>query len=367
MSRQPSIPQSDAFRAITALVSQGIRPTNARVREAFDGRGSPVVLERYITEWFERFGQQLGEKAGSVAAAPVDGDVRKHLESAAQAALREVDREMAKRTQALDERSKGLDHLHEQLSRREAELEQRERGLQETMDDLRQRATAADERRGAAVLAASQVGETLAATKAERDALREALATARAERDGLATRLAVVRTRHAEAQAGVGTLAGQIERLQADLDAAEERSRVAGAALEAIRGQLEASHATARRELLELTERHIAQQDRAAQDHQRALSAAHEAAAQARIAQTSLQEQLAAARAEVAAATEQRREILASLAAEREQLAASRRDADTLRARHAELDTARTKLDARVAALLDAIPALAKTQETKRP
>lgn len=56
MARSTQLEQTEVFAAIERLLVAGVYPTAARVREQLDGRGSPVVLQRFLGNWYEQHG-----------------------------------------------------------------------------------------------------------------------------------------------------------------------------------------------------------------------------------------------------------------------------------------------------------------------
>ena len=65
MPRMTQLSEAEVFAAIKDLVEHGEYPTSARLRERLEHRGSPVVLQRFLATWYERFGPELARKADS--------------------------------------------------------------------------------------------------------------------------------------------------------------------------------------------------------------------------------------------------------------------------------------------------------------
>ena len=143
MARSTTLEKTTVFAVIEGLLAAGEYPTAARVREQLDGRGSPVVLQRFLGDWYGEFGPELARKA---AAAPkgVAGGLQAELKRLTANAVQEVEAAQADRIAALDTRGAELDGREKNLKDREDKQDLRESAHAELLVDLRQQlATAA--------------------------------------------------------------------------------------------------------------------------------------------------------------------------------------------------------------------------------
>lgn len=213
MGRRPAVAQSEVFKAIEKLLDDGEYPTHARLRAAVGGRGSPIVLQRYIGEWYETNGPRLASKATPPSAEQLDVGIRQQLAKATETALAQFDATQAERIAALEARSAALDAVDSDLLAREQRLDARESAHAAHLAELR------------ALLEAA--ASTQARLEEARDLAIEQAGTYRAQVEALTAvgQLRVSELEQLQAVADhVPTLQAALERSQAD--AAREQARV---------------------------------------------------------------------------------------------------------------------------------------------
>lgn len=132
MGRKTDITRAEVADAIIAILAAGARPSWEAVRERVDQRGSPVVLNRMIAEWFEENGPALTQlvPAGEEVA------MRNNLRTLTDLAYAEFEAKQATRIAQLDERAAALDGREQNLADREAALDEREHGQREYIEHL---------------------------------------------------------------------------------------------------------------------------------------------------------------------------------------------------------------------------------------
>lgn len=129
MPRMTQLSEAEVFGAIKDLVERGEYPTSARLRERLDHRGSPVVLQRFLAAWYERFGPEMARKAEQAPKKTKTIGLEEELRRLTGEAMSEFERAKAARVAELDERARELNTLQELLSTREDILLNRERDL----------------------------------------------------------------------------------------------------------------------------------------------------------------------------------------------------------------------------------------------
>jgi colicin import membrane protein len=129
MGRLTQLTESEVFGVIRALLDDGSYPTAAAVRERLGGRGSPVVLQRFLADWYREHGPLLAQKASTHR--PAASGLRAHLHALTQEAMAEVDAAQASRVAELDRRHAELDEREARLLALTADLEARSRQLED--------------------------------------------------------------------------------------------------------------------------------------------------------------------------------------------------------------------------------------------
>lgn len=310
MGRVTSLTEAEAFGAIRALLEAGTYPTAAALREQLGGRGSPVVLQRFLADWYATHGPELAQKAAAHRPDPAGG-LRAQLQALTKEAMAEVDAAQAERVAALDRRQAALEEREARVEAREADLEVRTRRLDdremaqaELLQELRDQVARATQARDAARAAEVACTTALATAEGRLSVLDGQLAQARTDLQGLAelrAELASTREARDHAQALLATRTQERDaavkartQVEAALNDAQDAAAVARAADTEVRVAL----ATARQGLaaeqarvVDLTKRLAAQTDAlAALERQRvAVEAARdEAEAARRVAETAL-------------------------------------------------------------------------------
>lgn len=143
MPRQTELSEAEVFRAIEVLLANGDYPTSARLREALDHRGSPVVLQRFLGAWYAQHGPELAKRAAAAPAKTLAGGLQAELKRLTATAVQEVETAQAERIAALDARAAALDARDADLLAREQRLDARESAHAEHLVDLRAQLEAA--------------------------------------------------------------------------------------------------------------------------------------------------------------------------------------------------------------------------------
>lgn len=207
MPRMTQLAEAEVFAAIRDLVEQGEYPTSARLRERLEHRGSPVVLQRFLATWYERFGPELARKADSAPKKGKTTGLEAELRRLTADAVQEVEAAQRARVDALDHREQQLDEREKQLEAREANLLAREGKL--------------DERELAQHELVRTITASSAAATRDKDAALAALAAAEAQAAVHVARIADLE----RAVAHTETLKRELAGARADL--AREQARVA--------------------------------------------------------------------------------------------------------------------------------------------
>lgn len=137
MARTTALSKAEVFTAIEGLLAAGEYPTAARLRERLDRRGSPVVLQRFLSEWYTEHGADFAHKIERRRQVDGDGTIRAQLASATRDALAKFDAQQATRVAELDARAAALDHREAGLLEHERRLDEREIGQRELIDTLK--------------------------------------------------------------------------------------------------------------------------------------------------------------------------------------------------------------------------------------
>lgn len=166
MARTTALSRAEVFAAIEDLLASGEYPTAARLRERLDRRGSPVVLQRFLSEWYAEHGADFMLKVERRRQVDGDGTIRAQLASATRDALAKFDAQQAERVAALDARAAALDHREADLLAREQRLDEREIGQRDLIDTLK-----AD--RQGAITAQQETLEAAARLRTELEAERQ--------------------------------------------------------------------------------------------------------------------------------------------------------------------------------------------------
>ncbi len=242
MARTTALPQSDVFSAIEGLLAAGEYPTAARLRERLDRRGSPVVLQRFLSDWYAEHGADFVLKVERRRQADGGDTIRAQLASATRDALAKFDVQQAERVATLDARATALDQREADLLARDQRLDEREIGQRELIDTLK--------------------ADRQAALTAQQDA-RDAAARLQSE-------LEVERQRAGALAAQCEDLQRQLDRLQGDIrqaTAAGAEHQALAAATQAQLAGLQHQHAQTQSALASaqqalLSHQAIAQQER---------------------------------------------------------------------------------------------------------
>ena len=263
MARTPALLRSDVFRAIEALLAKGEYPTAARLREALDTPGgSPVVLQRYIGDWYEAHGPLLAQQAAKHPRRAAPTALREQLKALTQEALAEVDAAQAERVAALDRRQAALEDREAGVAAREADLEVRTRRLDdremaqaELLRELRDQVALATQARDAARAAEVACTTALATAEGRLSVLDGQLAQARIDLQGLGDlRIELASTREARDHAQALLVTRTQERdaalkARAQVEAALKNAQDAAAAAQAADTEVRVALATARQGL----------------------------------------------------------------------------------------------------------------------
>lgn len=237
MARSTHLDQAAVFAAIERLLVAGAYPTAARVREQLDGRGSPVVLQRFLGDWYEQHGPELARKAAAAPhKSPTDG-LQAELKRLTASAVQEVEAAQAARIAALDDRAAALEGREAGLLAREQAQDAREAAHAELLADLREQLATANagltEANTRAIEEAGAYRAQVEALHAAGDAREAELVRLRPLAEQLPTLKATVDRAQADAareQARVVELVGERDRLQRlASDRAAELAKVTGA------------------------------------------------------------------------------------------------------------------------------------------
>lgn len=221
MARSTQLNQAEVFAAIEHLLVAGEYPTAAHVREQLGGRGSPVVLQRFLSEWYEEHGPELARKAASAPQKSPAGGLQAELKRLTASAVQEVEAAQADRIAALDDRAAALEGVEANLLAREQSQDARESAHAELLGDLRQQLAAVNT---ALHEANARAIEETGAYRAQVEALHGAgeareveLVSLRRQAEklpALQTALEMAQADAAREQARVVELAGECDRLQ---------------------------------------------------------------------------------------------------------------------------------------------------------
>lgn len=138
MGRKTELTAKTVYPEIHHLVAEGLNPTSERLRERLGGRGSPIVLQRFITDWFKDHGARL---AGKIKAAPptmAPTGLKAELQQLTAAAVQEFEAAQAERVAKLEAQDAALKGREEGLLVRERDQDAKELAHAELLVDLRQ-------------------------------------------------------------------------------------------------------------------------------------------------------------------------------------------------------------------------------------
>jgi len=139
MPRTTQLSEQEAFEAVESILRNGGYPTAARLREHLNGRGSPVVLQRFLAAFYESHGPAMVQKANH----PKQGQPTKQLEDELQRltrnAISEIDKARADQEAELTARQTAMDQREQTLLAKERQLANRESDHAAWIEDLRQR------------------------------------------------------------------------------------------------------------------------------------------------------------------------------------------------------------------------------------
>ena len=262
MGRVTTLKEDEVFAAIAALISAGHYPTAAALREQLGGRGSPVVLQRFLADWYATHGPELAQKAAARRPDPAGG-LRAQLQALTKEAMAEVDAAQAERVAALDRRQAALEDREAGVAAREADLEARTRRLDdremaqaELLQELRDQLARATQARDAARAAEVTCTTALATAEGRLSVLDGQLAQARTDLQGLAelrAELASTREARDHAQALLVTRTQERDaalKARAQLEAALKHAQDAAAAAQAADTEVRVALASARQALV---------------------------------------------------------------------------------------------------------------------
>ena len=325
MPRQTELSEAEVFSAIHALVADGAYPTSARLREALDHRGSPVVLQRFLGDWYAQHGPELARKAAAAPAKTVAGSLQAELKRLTASAVQEVESAQAERIAALDGHAAALKSREADLLAREQRLDARESAHAEHLFDLRAQLDAAGARQAELEAARDRAIDEGGVSRGQVEALKAVNELREAELGGLravaeqipALQSTVDRIQAdlAREQARVVELVGERDRLQrlaseratelakvrGQLERADEAAAAQTATLATLRQQLQEGHAeiAAGQERGEALARELGQAEAGRQSDAERIEALRQAGAAAEQQQAVLAARLAAAHAEV--------------------------------------------------------------------
>ena len=261
MGRVTMLKEDEVFAAIGALITAGIYPTAAALREQLGGRGSPVVLQRFLADWYAANGPELAQKAAARRPDPAGG-LRAQLQALTKEAMAEVDAAQADRVAALDRRHAELEDRESRVEAREADLEARTRRLDdremaqaELLQELRDQVALATQARDAARAAEVTCTTALASAEGRLSVLDGQLAQARTDLQGLAdlrAELASTREARDHAQALLATRTQERDaavKARTQVETALKDARDAAAVAQAADTEVRVALATARQEL----------------------------------------------------------------------------------------------------------------------
>ena len=261
MGRVTSLTDAEVFAAIRTLLEAGSYPTAAALREHLGGRGSPVVLQRFLADWYSEHGPLLAEKAAAHRPAAAAG-LRAQMQALAKEAMAEVDAAQAARVAELDRRQAGLEDREAGVAAREADLEVRTRRLDdremaqaELLQELRHQVALATQARDAARAAEVACRTALATAEGRLSVLDGQLAQARTDLQGLAElRAEMAGTREARDHAQALLVTRTQERdaalkTRAQLEGALKDAQDAAALAQAADTEVRVALATARQRL----------------------------------------------------------------------------------------------------------------------
>lgn len=244
MPRKTDLAEAEVFTAIQVLLASGIYPTAARLREALEHRGSPVVLQRFLADWYAQHGPELAKKAAAAPAKTAAGGLQAELKRLTAQAVQEVEVAQAARIATLDDRAAALDGRDAGLVQREAQQDAREAAHAELLVDLRQQLATANTQLDAAH---ARAVEEAGAGRAQIEALQNALAARDAELGRLrpvAEKLPAVQANVERAQADAAREQARVLKLVGERDRLQRLASERAADLAKAKGALERSDAT---------------------------------------------------------------------------------------------------------------------------
>ena len=139
MPKKTQLSETEAFTAIEAILLGGGYPTAARLRENLDGRGSPVVLQRFLASWYETNGPEIARKAEQAKHGQPTKQLKDELQRLTRDAISEIDKARADQEAELTARQTAMDQREQTLLAKERQLANRESDHAAWIEDLRQR------------------------------------------------------------------------------------------------------------------------------------------------------------------------------------------------------------------------------------
>lgn len=329
MGRKPTVTQSEADDVITTLIAAGEYPTHRKVREGLNDRGSPMVLQRYIGEWYRRNGPRLAGNASPAPAGEMDVGIRQQLEQATKAALEQLDAELNRREGKLQAREVALKEHEEFLAGKDMGLQKLVEQL--TSDREKDRVAANDAAAALSEMAelAQEHARELTQVRSELAVTEQARLRLEQESAALLDQLEALTGERATAAASLAATQARGAELEGELAAALERQAVLQSELDAARAAQADVEREARRELMTATEKFVELQEAAGEERRAAAAALAEARAAAQersVAGAALEQQLAQARADAAAATKQRDDVANLFSQQQEAAVATERE-----------------------------------------
>lgn len=260
MARATELTHAEVFKVIEDLLGEGEYPTSARMRERLDNRGSPVVLQRFLGEWYADNGPLLAgarSQSPAVAAAVEDRGIRRRMRAVTEEALKLFEQELDRREASLEERIAAADGRDESLREREAHLDGRETEINRQLREAAGRESQLAQERDGARRQADDARAELAGVQGQLTAYRErigALEAAQVDAAALERRLELSMQDASREASRVLELVGTRDQLQAALSlAGRERDIATGklAAAEATLAEREQALALTRKEASE--------------------------------------------------------------------------------------------------------------------
>lgn len=195
--KSTTIEQREVNEAIIKLLAKGQYPTAANVRAMIGGRGSPPVLSRMMSSWYQENGPTLiaGEASQHrLQVASTEQSIREKLKAATAEAMATFEQEIEAREQALAARIHEQEQLEKMLKERELKLEGRENMAAECVQSANLRVSEALSGRDQALQQLVNEKKNSTQLKTELEGLQQQLSMATSQAEELTQQLEAAMT-----------------------------------------------------------------------------------------------------------------------------------------------------------------------------